>query len=95
MVTGSFSMFMFIWLLQKAIKFGNEVGLAYQSPPPAYFNSPIFTVDCASEVPQKQQNRTKNVSEINLLMRFLNLGAKVRFLIENGELRIENYLAHR
>jgi hypothetical protein len=72
MVTGSFSMFMFIWLLQKAIKFGKEVGLAYQSPPPEYFISPIFTVDCAAEVPQKQQNSIAKNTEINLFMVFFN-----------------------
>jgi hypothetical protein len=61
---------MFIWLLQKAIKLGNEVGLAYQSPPPEYFNSPIFTVDCASEGTQRQDNMMKLISEINLLISF-------------------------
>ena len=29
-------------LLQKAIKLGNDVGFAYQSPPPEYFSNPIF-----------------------------------------------------
>ena len=100
MVTGSFSMFMFIWALQKAIKLGKEVGLAYQSPPPPYFISPIFNVDCASEAPQKQQNSVKIMSEINLFMGFIFKRAKVRkilhlqFAVSSGKLCKKYFQEH-
>ena len=40
----SFLIFLLISLLQKLIRFFNEVGLAYQSPPPLYFKIAILYV---------------------------------------------------
>ena len=36
-------------LLQNSARFGNEVGLAYQSPPPLYFNNAIELVGGSGE----------------------------------------------
>ena len=36
---GFFEIRVFIFLFENSIKFGIAVGLAYQSPPPLYFNT--------------------------------------------------------
>jgi hypothetical protein len=40
-VAGFALILVFIFELQNLIKLGREVGLAYQSPPPLYFNKAI------------------------------------------------------
>jgi hypothetical protein len=40
-LTGSVFILVLMFALQYLIKLGNEVGLAYQSPPPLYFTKAI------------------------------------------------------
>ena len=40
-IAGSDLIFVFMFLFENAIKFERAVGFAYQSPPPAYFNTAI------------------------------------------------------
>jgi len=49
--------------LQNLIKLGKEVGLAYQSPPPLYFNKAI---SCENVVAEINKNNTINFFKIGI-----------------------------
>ena len=67
--SGLVFIFVLMLLLQYAIKFGNAVGLLYQSPPPPYFKTANCCENMIPEIEKKKINNEtfKPISKSTLL----------------------------